>query len=147
MQLGEEKILEFLKLKIVNVLLEGIRLIAQKLLVCQARYSAEEAIDNVSKGEKFDLRGMKNRVKNAIIHDQEIIDKRWAECEKCEFLKAGEKLGKKYHQCLKCGCFMKIGDKYVKTRIATQGCPIGKWHPEYEFIKGKAVNGSQPVVK
>ena len=30
----------------------------------------------------------------------------------------------------------------VKTRVATARCPIGKWEKEYEFIKGRKVNGT-----
>ena len=96
----------------------------------QAKYSAEEEVKEIVKTSKFDLRGMTNRVKNVILHDQDIIDRRWAECEKCEFLI------KPTNNCKKCGCFMK-----AKTRVATARCPIGKWEKEYDFMKGKSING------
>jgi len=120
---------------------------ARYLMIYQAKYSSGRVIDKMTQRQKYDMRGMKDRAKNVILHDQDIIDKRWAECQKCEFLTSNEKMGKEYHNCSKCGCFMRIGDQHIKTRVATVGCPIGKWSPEYKFIEGKAVNGSQPVVK
>ncbi len=126
--------MELVKLKIVNLSLSVLRIITLKLLYYQAKYKAEDEVQEVTKKQNFDLRGMKDRVKNVMLHDQDIIDKRWAECEKCEFLI------KPTNNCKKCGCFMK-----VKTRVATARCPIGKWEKEYNFIKGQAVNGTQPT--
>ena len=74
-------------------------------------------------------------MKNIMIHDQDIIDKRLGICKDCEFFTENSR-------CEKCGCFMKI-----KARVATVACPIGKWDKEYEFIKGKPTNGTQPVAK
>ena len=65
---------------------------------------------------------------------QDIIDKRRAICDDCEF-----KMGL---NCLKCGCFIA-----AKTRVATVACPVGKWDKEYSFVEGKPINGTQPVVK
>ena len=95
-----------------------------------SKYKAEEEVQDIVKSQKFDMRGMSNRLKNVWLHDQEVIKKRWDICKGCEFLTEKDK-------CLKCGCFMK-----VKTRVATVACPIGKWEKEYEFIKGKKVNGT-----
>ena len=103
--------------------------IGQKLTYLIARYEAEGEVQEIVKSQKFDMRGMSNRLKNVILHDQDIIDKRWDICMGCEFLNN--------NKCDKCGCFMK-----VKTRVATARCPIGKWEKEYKFIKGKKVNGA-----
>ena len=126
--------MESFKLKIVNLCLSALRVITLKFLYYQAKYKAEDDIEKVANKKKFDLRSMKDRFKNIMLHDQDIIEKRWAECEKCEFLI------KPTNNCKKCGCFMK-----VKTRVATASCPIGKWEKEYNFIKGQAVNGTQPT--
>ena len=121
-----------LKLKIVNFLIKINIAIGIKLVFYQAKFNAHKDVENLIKIEqnKFDLRNMSEKLKNVILHDQDIIDKRWAECEKCEFLV------KTTNQCKKCGCFMK-----AKTKIATVGCPIGKWGKEYDFFEGKKVNG------
>ena len=93
------------------------------------RALAEVEVDEYAKkNDKIDLRAISNRFKNIMLHDQAAIDKRWAECEKCEFLI------KPTNNCKKCGCFMK-----VKTRVATASCPIGKWEKEYDFVKGEKV--------
>ena len=94
-----------------------------------AKYQAEEEVQEAVKSQKFDMRGMSDRLKNVMLHDQDIIDKRWDICKGCEFLNN--------NKCEKCGCFMK-----VKTRVATARCPIGKWEKEYKFIEGKKVNGT-----
>ena len=117
-------------LNIINFLLKVNIKIGKRLAFYQAKYSAQEEIDNLTKSQKFDLRGMSDRIKNVILYDQDIIDRRWAECEKCEFLI------KPTNNCKKCGCFMK-----AKTRVATARCPIGKWEKEYDFMKGKSING------
>ena len=95
------------------------------MLYLQAKYEADEYAE---KNENFDLRRISDRIKSVILHDQDIIDRRWAECQGCEHLV------KPTNSCRKCGCFMK-----VKTRVATARCPIGKWEKEYNFIKGKKV--------
>ena len=100
-----------------------------------SKYTASKEVGDAVKKNKFDLRGMKERLKAITIHDQEIIDKRWDICKGCEFLTDK-------NMCQKCGCFMK-----VKTRIATVACPVGKWDKEYNFLEGREANGSQPVVK
>ena len=103
--------------------------IGRRIAFLVARYEAEGEVQEAVKSQKFDMRGMSDRLKNVMLHDQDIIDKRWDICKGCEFLNN--------NKCEKCGCFMK-----VKTRVATARCPVGKWEKEYEFIKGKAVNGS-----
>ena len=127
--------MESVKLSIIQFLLKYNVKIGRRLLFYKAKYSAGEAIGSVAKRQKFDLRGMKERVKAVMLHDQDIIDKRWDICKGCEFLTDNDK-------CQKCGCFMK-----VKTRIATVACPIGKWDKEYDFMKGKATNGTRITPK
>ena len=103
--------------------------IGRRITFLIAQYEAEGEVQEVVKNQKFDLRGMSDRLKNVMLHDQDIIDKRWDICQGCEFLNN--------NKCDKCGCYMK-----VKTRVATARCPIGKWEKEYEFIKGRKVNGT-----
>ena len=117
-------------IKLITFLLNLNIKIGRRLAFYHAQYLAQEEIEQVSKQKKFDLRSMSDRVKNVLLHDQEIIDKRWAECQNCEFLI------KPTNSCRECGCFMKI-----KTRVATARCPIGKWEKEYDFMKGKPING------
>jgi len=104
--------------------------IGQKLTYLIARYEARNEIEEVIKTGKFDMRGISERFKNVIIHDEDIVNRRWDICKACPELTAS-------NRCKQCGCFMK-----VKTKIATSRCPIGKWEKEYEFIKGQAVNGT-----
>ena len=127
--------MESAKLKIINLLLKGLKVVTLRLLFYQAKYSAGKEVENVVKQQNFDLRGMKDRVKNVMLHDQDIIDKRLEICNSCEFITDN-------NRCEKCGCFMKL-----KTRVATVACPIGKWGKEYNFVEGKATNGTQPIVK
>ena len=122
--------MESVKLKVVNFFLKINIAIGRRLAFYQAKFKAGKEVENIVKQQNFDLRSMAERVKNVMLHDQDIIDKRWAECEKCEFLI------KSTNSCAKCGCFMKIN-----TRVATSSCPIGKWGKEYNFIEGKKVNG------
>ena len=117
--------MELVKYKIIKYLLKLNIKIGRKLTFLLARYEADEY---AVKNENFDLRTIPSRIKNVMLHDQDIIDKRWDECQKCEFLL------KPTNNCKKCGCFMK-----VKTKVATASCPIGKWGKEYDFIKGKKV--------
>ena len=110
-----EQILASAKLYAVQSLISGLKKITLKLLYLQAKYD----IDNyTTKNEKFDLRTIPARIKNLILHDQDIIDKRWEICSGCEFLTG-------MNRCEKCGCFMK-----VKTRISEASCPIGLWGKE-----------------
>ena len=110
--------------------------IGQKLTYLIARYEARNEIEEVIESGKFDMRGISERFKNVIIHDEDVINRRWDICKACPELTAS-------NRCKKCGCFMKAGDKFVKIRLATARCPIGKWEKEYEFIKGQAVNGTR----
>ena len=110
--------------------------IGQKLTYLIARYEARNEIEEVIKTGKFDMRNISDRFKNVIIHDEDIVNKRWDICKGCEFLL------KPTNTCKKCGCFMN-----VKTHIATSSCPIGKWGKEYEFIKGQAVNGTHTTTE
>ena len=113
------------RLKFIQSSLQVLKKITLKLLYYQAKYEAD---DYAEKHENFDLRRIPERIKRILLHDQTIIDRRWAECQGCEHLI------KLTSSCKKCGCFMK-----VKTRLATARCPIGKWEKEYNFIKGKKV--------
>ena len=124
-------ILGLIKLKAVQLLLKGLKKITLKLLYLQAKYEAD---DYAVKHENLDLRGISNRIKSVLLHDEEIISRRWEECQGCEHLI------KATSQCKKWGCFMK-----VKTRGSTASCPIGKWEKEYDFIKGKSVNGINDI--
>ena len=117
--------MKVLKYKIIKYLLELNIKIGRKLLYMQGSYEADRYAEE---NENLDLRGVSKRIKNVLLHDQDIIDKRWNECQKCEFL------FKPTGNCKKCGCFMK-----VKTKISTASCPINKWGKEYNFIKGKKV--------
>ena len=106
--------------------------IGQKLTYLIARYEARHEIDEVIKTGKFDIRNISDRFKNVIIHDEDVVNKRWNICQACPELTDT-------NRCRQCGCFMK-----VKTHIATSKCPLNppKWDKEYEFIKGQAVNGT-----
>ena len=110
-----EQILASAKLYAVQSLISGLKKITLKLLYLQAKYEIDEY---ATKNDKFDLRTIPSRIKNLILHDQDIIDKRWEICSGCEFLTG-------MHRCEKCGCFMK-----VKTRISEASCPIGLWGKE-----------------
>ena len=121
--------MESVKLSIVTALLDLNVKIGKKLTLFQAIYDTQDEVEDMAQRQKFDFRGLSNRLKNVWIHDQDVIDKRWAICQECEFLTAK-------NRCKKCGCFMK-----KKIKVATVACPIGKWKEEYKFIKGRAVNG------
>ena len=106
--------------------------IGKKLTYLIAKYETKEEIRKATKTGDFDIRNVSERLKNVIIHDEDIIKKRWDICKACPELT-------NLNRCKQWGCFMK-----VKTKIATAKCPIGKWDKEYEFIKGRAVNGTNP---
>ena len=110
-----EQILASAKLYAVQSLISGLKKITLKLMYLQAKYEIDEY---ATKNDKFDLRTIPSRIKNLILHDQDIIDKRWEICSGCEFLTG-------MNRCEKCGCFMK-----VKTRISEASCPIGLWGKE-----------------
>ena len=114
-----------MKYKLIKYMLDANIYIGRKLVYLLSKY---EANIYAEKNEKLDLRGISSRIKNVLLHAQDIIDKRWDECQKCEFLL------KPTNNCKKCGCFMA-----VKTRVATASCPIGKWNAEFDFIKGRKV--------
>ena len=127
--------LDLLKLKVVIFLLKYNIKINKRLSFYRAKYSAGKEVGNMARKQNFDMRKMGERMKNVMIHDQDVIDKRWDICKGCEFLTDN-------NRCEKCGCFMKI-----KSRIATVACPIGKWDKEYDFIKGKPTNGAHVPAK
>ena len=58
----------------------------------------------------------------AQIASEELIKKRLDICSSCEFWNASgfNKTGR----CMKCGC-----STWVKLRMGTESCPIGKWGP------------------
>ena len=134
MPLEEELILAYLK--IINFLLNLNIKIGKRLAFYQAKYSAGEEVEQIAQRQKFDLRGMANRFKAVMLHDQDIIDKRMEICNGCEFL------FKPTGSCKKCGCFVS-----KKTRVATVACPIGKWDKEYDFMEGKATNGTRTTAE
>ncbi|MAH45990.1 hypothetical protein CMI37_09165 [Candidatus Pacearchaeota archaeon] len=143
-----EMIWDNIKFKIIDWLLRINIKIGRKLTFYHAIYSAEEEISEVVQPKKPSNQGIGERFKNIIIRDQDVLDKRWAECEKCEHLTTGDKLGKTYHKCNECGCFMRYGDKNIKIAVATARCPLNppKWDKEYNFIKGESVNGTKPII-
>ena len=124
-----EQILELVKHRILKYLLQINIKIGKTIIQALAMQEVDEY---AKKNENLDLRGISKRFKSVLLHDQDVIDKRWDECQKCEFLL------KPTNNCTKCGCFMK-----VKTKVATARCPIGKWEREFDFIKGRKV--AQPA--
>ena len=109
------------KYNIINSLLKLNIKIGRKLTYLMAKYEADEYAE---KNENFDLRSLPSRIKNIILHDQDIIDKRRALCNDCE-----HRFGL---NCKKCGCFIA-----AKTKVASTSCPVGKWGKE--IIEGKKV--------
>ena len=101
-------------------------------MIYYKKFSEGREPDQTSIGNNIKAQGMRDRINAVMITDQDVVDKRWAECEKCDHLTTNEKLGKTYNKCDVCKCFMKVGDMFVKTRVATAACPIGKWDKEYE---------------
>ena len=122
------------KLKILAFLFKIIIKIGNKLHAYRTELLAVGQIDQVTKNQKFDMRAMGDRIKNVLLYDQDIIDKRRKICDGCEF-----KLGL---NCTKCGCFIK-----AKTRVATVACPIDKWDKEHSFMEGKTTNGIQAIAE
>ena len=112
------------KIKIIDGILSIFKVIVMKLLHIRAQADLNLRAE---KGKGFDMRNIPKQFKKLLIQDQAVVDERWSECEKCEFLTSNEKLGKTYHNCKKCGCFMKIGDSFIKTKLSVAKCPIGKW--------------------
>ena len=130
--------LDSFKLKVVRYLFKINVRIGRKLAFLGAKYTAGTEIGKVSNKAEMEFNNMKKRMSAIIIKDQDIIDRRWAECEKCEHLSKNTK------QCGICKCFMKL-----KTKVATARCPLDppKWDKEYDFIKGQPTNGTQPLLK
>ena len=122
------------KLKILAFLFKIIIKIGNKLHAYRTELLATGQIDQVTKNQKFDMRAMGDRIKNVLLYDQDIIDKRREICDGCEF-----KMGL---NCTKCGCFIK-----AKTRVATVACPVGKWDKEHSFMEGKTTNGIQAIAE
>ena len=135
-----------IKLKIIRFLLKINVIIGRRL----AKYLAK-CSRNVQPGQLYRnqnpgyYQGMKNKMKAMMLKDQDLIDKRWDECQKCEFLTENERLGKTYNKCEKCGCFMKIGDNFIKIKVATAACPIGKWGAEYNLTNGQHIKKPEPI--
>ena len=63
----------------------------------------------------FDITRVPKVFHKFLIDDEEVLQKRWDICNRCEFLT-------KNHRCLKCKCFMRL-----KTRMGKMKCPIDKW--------------------
>ena len=120
-----------LRYKFVKFLFKINLFIGQKISFMLSKYEAE---DYSIKNKTLDLRALPSRIKNVLLHDKSIIQKRWDICSDCEFLT-------KRNRCLKCGCFMK-----VKTRVAIASCPVGKWGKEYDINKGEKVDGTPAPV-
>ncbi|MAH48352.1 hypothetical protein CMI37_21180 [Candidatus Pacearchaeota archaeon] len=103
--------MDLVKYNIINFLLQLNIKIGRKLSYLLAKYEADEYVE---KNENIDLRSIPRRIKNIILHDQDIIDQRRTLCNDCE-----HRLGL---NCKKCGCFIA-----AKTRVAITSCPVGKW--------------------
>jgi hypothetical protein len=54
------------------------------------------------------------------VSSEELLNKRKAICEGCEFWNSQAVRG--LGRCMKCGCLT-----WIKIRMATEKCPIGKW--------------------
>ena len=147
MRLGEGFSLDRLKEKVIKFLLDLNLKIGTKLLSLNAQYSRNHQNGQAVQQKTVPSDNMKERIKAVIIDDQSIVDKRWSECQKCEHLEKREKLGVEYNRCNQCGCFMKIGDQHIKTKMATAACPVGKWDKEYHFIKGTPSSKPELVTK
>ena len=115
-----------IKYKLIISCLRVVKYIAVKILYLQAKYESD---DYIKKESSFDLRSIPKRIKQAIIHDKEIIKKRLDICSKCEFFISTTS------QCRKCGCFMK-----VKARLANQVCPVDKWGKEPVTITDNTID-------
>ena len=108
------------KYNIVKFLLRLNIKVGKKLTYLLAKYEEDEIQDELSPA------GIVDRMKNLIIYDKTIVNKRYNECLGCEhFIKPTS-------QCKKCGCLMKF-----KTRFSWAECPIGKWQKTYDLKAGK----------
>ena len=108
------------RFKIIQLTLKVLKQITLKFLYWQAKYEVDEIQDELSPA------GIVDRMKNLIIYDKTIVNKRYNECLGCEhFIKPTS-------QCKKCGCLMKF-----KTRFSWAECPIGKWQKTYDLKAGK----------
>ena len=77
--------LDRLKLKVVMFLLKYNIKMGKRLSFYRAKYSAGRQVQRTAQNQKFDLRNMSDRMKNIMIHDQDIIDKRLGICKDCDF--------------------------------------------------------------
>ena len=118
--------MDWIKFKIIRGCLKLVKFIGVKLLYLQAKYESDEYSKNKT---SFDLRSIPGRIKQAIIHDKEIIKNRLDICSKCEVFISPTS------QCRKCGCFMK-----VKARLANQVCPVDKWGKEPVTITDNTID-------
>ena len=73
--------MESVKYNVISFLLRLNIKIGRKLSYLLAKYEADEY---AVKNEKIDLRSIPKRIKNVLLHDQEIIDKRFSMCQDCE---------------------------------------------------------------
>ena len=68
---------------------------------------------------------VKSNIKNFMLHDQDIIDRRFSICQGCEHFISST------NRCKICKCFLRL-----KTKLSNFQCPVGKWGKE---IKGKNI--------
>ena len=116
--------MESVKLLVVEWILEVLRAVSIKFLNIKARIEVDKYAET---NEEIDLRVAPKIVRQAIIHDQEVLDMRWDLCQGCEFLTEA-------NRCTKCGCFMK-----VKHKLSMAKCPIGKWGKYKGEVSGTTV--------
>ena len=116
---GELIFLAFLKFLLkINVF------IGRKIMYLIAKYEAEGEVQEVVKSQKFDMRGMSDRLKNVMLHDQDIIDKRWDICKGCEFLNNDK--------CDKSGCYMRI--KTASITLLLESTMIALWLTPWLYL-------------
>lgn len=106
------------KYKLINLLLQLNILIGQKLVYMKNEYDVGEYI---KKPSTFDLRSIPTRFKALMIYDQDVIDKRKAICQECDY-----KIGT---NCSVCGCIIA-----AKVRV-NFSCPKGKWKKIINYNK------------
>ena len=104
--------MESVKLLVIEWILEVLRAVSIKFLNIKARIEVDKYAET---NEEIDLRVAPKIVRQAIIHDQEVLDMRWDLCQGCEFLTEA-------NRCTKCGCFIE-----VKARWAKEACPDHRW--------------------
>lgn len=80
------------------------------------------AVSLVEKAKNFAVAAASHVAAGMPQASAEEIERRWAICQTCEFLRDGT--------CTKCGCGIVREKAYLsKLSWADQACPVGKWGP------------------